>query len=70
MNPQARAHSPETPGSETDNRSERTGPADAPKDAESLRDLDRSERLRDEIKGVTTEHAFPPRLEDEGQSGG
>jgi hypothetical protein len=33
-------------------------------------DLDRSERLRDEVKGVTTEHAFPPRLEDEGQSGG
>lgn len=33
-------------------------------------DLDRSQRLRDEIKGVTTEHAFPPRLEDEGQSGG
>ncbi len=26
--------------------------------------------LRDEIKGQTTEHADPPRLEDEGQSGG
>ena len=33
-------------------------------------DLDRSERLRDELRGVTTEHAIPPRLEDEGQSGG
>jgi hypothetical protein len=33
-------------------------------------DLDRSERLRDEIQGVTSEHALPPRLEDEGQSGG
>jgi hypothetical protein len=33
-------------------------------------DLDRSDRLRDDIQGVTTEHAFPPRLEDEGQSGG
>lgn len=29
-----------------------------------------SNLLRDEIKGRTTEHADPPRLEDEGQSGG
>ncbi len=29
-----------------------------------------SNSLRDEIKGQTTEHADPPRLEDEGQSGG
>lgn len=29
-----------------------------------------SELLRDELKGETTEHARPPRLEDEGQSGG
>jgi hypothetical protein len=29
-----------------------------------------SNRLRDQIKGQTTEHATPPRLEDEGQSGG
>lgn len=29
-----------------------------------------STRLRDQIKGQTTEHATPPRLEDEGQSGG
>lgn len=27
-------------------------------------------KLRDQIKGQTTEHASPPRLEDEGQSGG
>ena len=26
--------------------------------------------LRDQVKGQTTEHADPPRLEDEGQSGG
>ena len=26
--------------------------------------------LRDQIKGQTTEHAYPPRFEDEGQSGG
>ncbi len=26
--------------------------------------------LKDQIKGQTTEHADPPRLEDEGQSGG
>ena len=29
-----------------------------------------SNLLRDELKGTTTEHATPPRLEDEGQSGG
>jgi hypothetical protein len=29
-----------------------------------------SEALRDKLKGQTTEHAEPPRLEDEGQSGG
>jgi hypothetical protein len=29
-----------------------------------------SELLRDKLKGQTTEHADPPRLEDEGQSGG
>ena len=29
-----------------------------------------SNLLRDQIKGQTTEHADPPRLEDEGQSGG
>jgi hypothetical protein len=29
-----------------------------------------SEMLRDQIKGQTTEHSLPPRLEDEGQAGG
>ena len=29
-----------------------------------------SDLLRDELKGQTTEHAWPARLEDEGQSGG
>jgi hypothetical protein len=29
-----------------------------------------SDLLRDELKGQTVEHASPPRLEDEGQSGG
>jgi hypothetical protein len=29
-----------------------------------------SNLLRDRIKGQTQEHARPPRLEDEGQSGG
>ena len=29
-----------------------------------------SDLLRDELKGQTSEHANPPRLEDEGQSGG
>jgi hypothetical protein len=29
-----------------------------------------SNRLPDQIKGQTTEHANPPRLEDEGQAGG
>ena len=29
-----------------------------------------SDLLRDQLKGLTVEHADPPRLEDEGQSGG
>ncbi|MBV8897241.1 MAG: hypothetical protein JO051_12065 [Acidobacteriaceae bacterium] len=29
-----------------------------------------ADRLRNQIRGQTTEHATPPRLEDEGQSGG
>ena len=32
--------------------------------------LDAASNLRDKIKGQTKEHAKPPRLEDEGQSGG
>jgi hypothetical protein len=38
-------------------------------DAETL-DPNDSNLLRDQVKGQTTEHANPPRLEDEGQSGG
>jgi hypothetical protein len=29
-----------------------------------------SNTLRDQLRGQTTEHADPPRFEDEGQSGG
>jgi hypothetical protein len=29
-----------------------------------------ADRLKNQIRGQTTEHATPPRLEDEGQSGG
>jgi hypothetical protein len=29
-----------------------------------------ADRLRNQIRGQTKEHAIPPRLEDEGQSGG
>ena len=36
---------------------------------ESL-DPNDSDLLRDQLKGETVEHAKPPRLEDEGQSGG
>lgn len=37
--------------------------------AETL-DPNDSNSLRDRIRGRTDEHAKPPRLEDEGQSGG
>jgi hypothetical protein len=33
-------------------------------------DLADSDLLRDQLKGQTTVHAVPARLEDEGQSGG
>jgi hypothetical protein len=33
-------------------------------------DLNDSAKLPDQLKGQTTEHAVPARLEDEGQSGG
>jgi hypothetical protein len=32
--------------------------------------LSDSTSLRDQLRGQTTEHADPPRFEDEGQSGG
>ena len=40
------------------------------KDEQDSPDPNDSELLRDELKGETHEHAKPPRLEDEGQSGG
>jgi hypothetical protein len=42
---------------------------DTGSEAEVL-DPNDSNLLRDRIKGQTQEHARPPRLEDEGQSGG
>jgi hypothetical protein len=42
---------------------------DTRSEAEVL-DPNDSNLLRDRIKGQTQEHARPPRLEDEGQSGG
>lgn len=42
-------------------------PAIPPDDQDDPND---SEALRDQLKGQTTEHAEPARLEDEGQSGG
>jgi hypothetical protein len=44
-----------------------------PGDFSPLRDdlyLSDSNSLWDQLKGQTSEHAEPPRLEDEGQSGG
>lgn len=41
----------------------------AEENADAL-DPNESNLLRDQVKGQTTEHATPPRLEDEGQSGG
>jgi hypothetical protein len=43
-----------------------------PADQENADVLDPNDTnlLRDQVKGQTTKHANPPRLEDEGQSGG
>ena len=41
-----------------------------PEKTESDYDPNDSDALRDQVKGQTSEHAKPPRLEDEGQSGG
>jgi hypothetical protein len=43
---------------------------DAHETAEHPDDPNDSDALRDQLKGQTTEHAPPPRLEDEGQSEG
>jgi hypothetical protein len=42
---------------------------DGAEDSEVL-ELNDSDLLRDQLKGQTDHHAKPPRLEDEGQSGG
>jgi len=34
------------------------------------RGSNRASSVRAQVRGETTEHAYPPRLEDEGQSGG
>jgi len=61
-------HSKET-GAEPKARSRCTPDAEIELPAEP-QDPNDSNRLRDQIKGQTVEHATPPRLEDEGQSGG
>jgi hypothetical protein len=58
------------PKFDNDLSSQREGDSGKPTEIPNPADLTRSERLRDEVRGVTTEHAIPPRLEDEGQSGG
>jgi hypothetical protein len=45
-------------------------PSNVEKDEPESLDPNDSDLLRDELKGETVEHAKPPRLEDEGQSGG
>jgi hypothetical protein len=62
MEPQTEAHRPQTACEH------QQVPAGEEK-AETL-DPNDSNLLRDQVKGQTTEHANPPRLEDEGQSGG
>jgi hypothetical protein len=43
---------------------------DAEDDNGDSLDPNDSDMLRDQLRGETAEHAKPPRLEDEGQSGG
>ena len=47
-----------------------TGEDSEPEDQTEVLDPNDSNLLRDRIRGQTDEHAQPPRLEDEGQSGG
>ena len=42
----------------------------SPESQDEVLDPNDSNQLRDRVRGQTTEHAWPPRLEDEGQSGG
>jgi len=53
------------PGDPGDDRQDSGSEAQA-----EVLDPNDSNLLRDRIKGQTQEHAQPPRLEDEGQSGG
>ncbi|HEX4809071.1 MAG TPA: hypothetical protein VH325_09085 [Bryobacteraceae bacterium] len=64
----------DTKGNAEDDKAELTaepatirGDADVPSQPLDPND---SARLIDQIRGQTKEHAIPPRLEDEGQSGG
>lgn len=54
---------PQTPSGECN-------PPPSEPDLPETLDPNDSERLADKLKGQTSEHATPPRLEDEGQSGG
>jgi len=46
------------------------GEDSSPESQDEVLDPNDSNLLRDRVRGQTTEHAWPPRLEDEGQSGG
>ena len=41
-----------------------------PESTAEVLDPNDADRLKNQIRGQTLEHAIPPRLEDEGQSGG
>jgi hypothetical protein len=62
MEPQTKAQKPETASEDEQ--------APAGEEKPETLDPNESNLLRDQVKGQTTEHATPPRLEDEGQSGG
>lgn len=57
--------SPAEPAPSSANRGEAS-----PECRDEVLDPNDSNLLRDRVRGQTTEHAWPPRLEDEGQSGG
>ncbi len=46
------------------------GDDSGPECQDAVLDPNDSDLLRNRVKGQTVEHAWPPRLEDEGQSGG
>ncbi len=46
------------------------GEDSGPENQDEVLDPNDSNLLRDRVRGQTTQHAWPPRLEDEGQSGG